>query len=235
MNYLILVIEDEREMAHMIQEYLQNEGYKTIVAYSGIEGLEKLRQWSPNLVILDLMLPDIDGFEVCKKIREMDQRLPILILTARKETANRVKGLNLGADDYLVKPFDFGELIARVQALLRRAYQTQARTLRFMDLVFDVESHKVKRGNRVIQLTPKESALLKILMEHPRQVLPREHLYQAVWGYQFTQGSNVLDVYIRYLRRKLEAEGEPRVIHTVRGVGYRLAEPTEQGGEGERP
>ncbi len=227
MSYLILVIEDDRELAHFIQEYLQNEGFKVLVAYSGIEGLEKLRQWSPNLVILDLMLPDIDGFEVCKKIREKDQRLPILILTARRETINRVKGLNLGADDYLVKPFENLELLARVRALLRRAYQTQARTLRFMDLVFDVEANKVRRGDRTIQLTPKESALLRIFMEHPRQVLPREHLYQAVWGYQFAQGSNVLDVYIRYLRRKLEAGGEPRIIHTVRGVGYRLAEPMD--------
>ncbi len=225
MTYLILIIEDDRELADLIQEALYTEGYKSLAAYSGNEGLKHIDEWSPNLVILDLKLPDIDGFEVCQRIREKDHRLPILILTARGETANRVRGLNLGADDYLVKPFDVHELLARVRALLRRAYETQVRTLRFMDLVFDTEAHEVRRGRRVIQLTPKESELLRMFMEHPRQVLSRERLYQEVWGYHFGLGSNVLDVYIRYLRRKLEAHGEPRLIYTVRGVGYILREP----------
>ncbi len=225
MTYLILIIEDDHELTHFLQDALQTQGYKTLVAYSGREGLRAIETWSPNLVILDLSLPDIDGFDVCQRIREQDHRLPILILTGRTETANRVKGLNLGADDYLVKPFDLDELLARVSALLRRAYESPARVLRFMDLVFNTESLEVRRGKRVIQLTPKESELLRMFMEHPRQVLSRERLYREVWGYPFTLGSNVLDVYIRYLRRKLEAHGEPRLIYTVRGVGYILREP----------
>ncbi len=228
MTYLILIIEDELELANLLQEALQIQGYKTLTAYSGRDGLRRIQEWSPNLVILDLKLPDIDGFEVCQRIRERDHRLPILILTARRETANRVKGLNLGADDYLVKPFDIDELLARVGALLRRAYETQSRVLRFMDLIFNTESLEVRRGKRVIQLTPKESELLRMFMEHPRQVLSRERLYREVWGYPYTLGSNVLDVYIRYLRRKLEAHGEPRLIYTVRGVGYILREPEPQ-------
>ncbi len=229
MRYLLLLIEDDAELSAFLKEALEAAGYRVVTAGTGKQGLRELVQWSPNLVILDLMLPDMDGFEICRRIRKYDPKLPILILTGRKEVADRVRGLNLGADDYLVKPFDLQELHARIQALLRRAYEAQPGVYRFLDLTFDPMAREARRGQRIIPLTQREARLLQVFMEHPRQVLTRDFLYQEVWGYGYGQTSNVLDVYIRYLRRKLEAQGEPRLIHTVRGVGYILREPEEVG------
>jgi len=230
MSYLILAIEDNRELALFLREALEEAGYTVILAHTGGEGWEKLTRRSPNLVILDLMLPDVDGFDLCRKIRQAYPKLPILILTGRKEVADRVRGLNLGADDYLIKPFDMRELLARVQALLRRTYDTAAQVYRFQDLILDPEAQKARRGKREIALTPRETRLLQAFMEHPRQVLSRDYLYRVVWGYEAGGASNILEVYIRYLRRKLEAGGEPRLIHTVRGRGYVLREPNPPSG-----
>ncbi len=226
-SYLILVIEDEPATAEVLRDLLLQEGYRVVLAYRGREGLEKVRTLSPNLVILDLMLPDLDGFEVCKRIREHDARLPILILTGRTESEHQIRGLDLGADDYVQKGAEPETLLARVRALLRRTYEVRVRTLRFRDLIFDPEIQELRRGNRKVRLTEKESELMRVFMEHPRQVLPRERLYKEVWGYQMHMVSNVLDVYVRYLRRKLADLGSPPLIHTVRGVGYVLREPDE--------
>lgn len=229
MAYLILTIEDHRELSLFLKEALEEAGYSVTLAYTGAEGWEKLTGRSPNLVVLDLMLPDMDGFDLCRKIRQAYPKLPILILTGRKEVADRVRGLNLGADDYLVKPFDMREFLARVQALLRRTYETEAHIYRFQDLILDPEAQKAHRGQREIPLTPRETRLLQVFMEHPRQVLSRDYLYRVVWGYEAGGSSNILEVYIRYLRRKLEAQGEPRLIYTVRGRGYVLREPDFSG------
>lgn len=179
----------------------------------------------PDLVVLDVLMPDVDGFEVCRLIRASSQ-VPILMLTARDEVADRVQGLTLGADDYLVKPFALEELLARVGALLRRA-GSQAQTtnvLSFGPIAVDQETREVRRGERAITLTQKEYALLICFLQHPRQVLTRDYLMDVIWGTDYAGESNVLEVYVGYLRQKLEAEGEPRLLHTVRGVGYVLKE-----------
>jgi len=223
MNERILIIEDDEGIVKVIQRGLQLEGYKVDAAYDGESGLELARSWFPDLVILDLMLPGIDGLEVCNRLRARSS-LPILILTAKETTQDRVEGLDAGADDYLVKPFELDELQARVRALLRRTQQDRATVLIFADLALDTSTRTAIRNDRQIQLTAKEYDLLDLFMRHPRQVLTRELIFDRVWGYDFGGESNVLDVYIRYLRQKLEAGDEIHLIHTVRGVGYVLRE-----------
>ncbi len=226
----ILLVEDDAGVARFVKRALELEGYVVDVAPDGETGLAKTFQNFPDLLILDWMLPGIDGLEVCRRVRTRDQKIPILMLTAKDSVPDRVLGLDTGADDYLVKPFSMDELLARVRVLLRRR-RTQAppkpKEYRFADLVLDTGTRQARRGERVIELTTKEYQLLETFMRHPRQVLTRDQLYEQVWGYDFGRESNVLDVYVRYLRRKLEAGGEPRLVHTVRGVGYVLREPSE--------
>jgi two-component system response regulator MprA len=193
------------------------------VRYDGEAGLKAARDNPPDLVILDVMLPGLDGWEVCRRLRA-GGAVSILMLTAKDSVADRVKGLDSGADDYLIKPFAFEELLARVRALLRRSRPTEETIFRFADVTLNVSTREVTRGNRKIDLTTKEFDLLHFFMRHPRQVLTREMIYDRIWGYDFGGESNILEVYIRYLRTKLEAENEPRLIQTVRGVGYALRE-----------
>lgn len=218
----ILLIEDESKIADFIRRGLKLEGYEVDVAYDGDVGLDKAVEGKPDLIILDLMLPGVDGMDVCRSLREAGFEMPILMLTARDAVADRVAGLDAGADDYLVKPFAFDELVARIRALLRRSAPAEDEMLAFSDLVMNVTTREVKRRERPIELTAKEFDLLETFVRHPRQVLTRDQLYQRVWGYDFSGESNIIEVYIRYLRAKLEEGGEPRLIHTVRGVGYVL-------------
>jgi two-component system response regulator MprA len=222
----ILIVEDDERIASMLRRGMIFEGYDAIVAYDGKEALEMARDRMPDLVILDLMLPEIDGMEVCHRLRAAGD-VPILMLTAKESVPDRVAGLDAGADDYMVKPFAFEELLARVRALLRRhKAEEEPEVLRFSDLELDTGTRQARRGNRVIDLTAKEYDLLHMFMRHPRQVLTREQIFDDVWEYDFGGESNIIEVYVRYLRTKLEAEGEPRLIHTARGVGYALREPT---------
>jgi two-component system response regulator MprA len=218
----ILVIEDERQIAELLRRGLIYEGYSVEVARDGEVGLEAARDRPPDLVLLDLMLPGIDGLTVCKRLRAASS-VPILVLTAKEAVPDRVAGLDAGADDYMVKPFNFDELSARVRALLRRGQpQATLETLTFADLKLNPATYEVFRGDRRIELTAREFELLTLLMQHPRQVLTRDVLYDRIWGYDFGGESNIIEVYIRYLRAKLEEGGEPRLIQTVRGVGYAL-------------
>nr|WP_290665744.1 response regulator transcription factor [Ardenticatena sp.] len=222
----ILIIEDDPKISEMLRRGLLFEGYTVETAADGPSALEKLRAFTPDLIILDWMLPGMDGLDVLKRIRAALPDVPVLMLTAKDSIADRVLGLESGADDYLVKPFAFEELLARIHALLRRRQPVgEQGVLRFADLTLDTNMRVARRGNRVIELTPTEYELLEFFMRNPRQVLPRDLIYERVWGYDFSGESNLLDVYVRYLRNKLEAEGEPRLIHTVRGVGYILREP----------
>lgn len=222
----ILIIEDDPKISEMLRRGLLFEGYTVETAPDGPSALEKLREFTPDLIILDWMLPGMDGLDVLKRIRAALPDVPVLMLTAKDSIADRVLGLESGADDYLVKPFAFEELLARIHALLRRRQPASEQgVLRFADLTLDTNMRVARRGNRVIELTPTEYELLEFFMRNPRQVLPRDLIYERVWGYDFSGESNLLDVYVRYLRNKLEAEGEPRLIHTVRGVGYILREP----------
>lgn len=206
-----------------MQRGLGFEGYRVLVASSGEEALALARETEPDLIILDLMLPGLDGIEVCRRLRG-GLRTPILMLTARDAVRDKVAGLEAGADDYLAKPFVFDELVARVRALLRRAAPEGPEVLRYADLEVDTGAREVRRGGRRIQLTAREYELLEFFLRHPRQVLTRDLIFQRVWGYDFLGESNVIDVHIRALRDKLEAGGEPRLIQTVRGVGYALRE-----------
>jgi len=199
------------------------EGYKVLAAADGPSGLSTARDQPPDLVILDWMLPGLDGLEVCRRLRA-GGGVPILMLTAKDLVADRVEGLDAGADDYLVKPFDFDELLARIRALLRRVKPGGVQVLSFIDLRLDTGTHQAFRGDRPIDLTAKEYELLELFLRHPRQVLTRQVIYDRVWGYDFGGESNIIEVYIRYLRQKTEAENEYRLIHTVRGVGYVLRE-----------
>ncbi len=219
----ILVIEDEQKIADFLRRGLTYEGFRVEVAGDGESGLKAARDSPPNLVILDVMLPGLDGIEVCRRLRAGGS-VPILMLTAKDSVADRVKGLDSGADDYVSKPFAFEELIARVRALLRRSRPSEETVLRFADLMLNVNTRDVTRGSRRIALTTKEFDLLHFFIRHPRQVLTRELIYDRIWGYDFGGESNILEVYIRYLRSKLEAGGEPRLIQTVRGAGYALRE-----------
>jgi two-component system response regulator MprA len=220
----ILVVDDDSKIRTVVRRGLAYEGYRVVEAASGEEGLEKAREHLPALVILDVMLPGIDGFEVTRRLRLAGDHLAILMLTARDEVKDRVVGLETGADDYLVKPFSFEELLARVHALLRRRADPAGELLRFADLQLDVDAREAARGERRIELTTTEYNLLLLFLRHPRKVLTRDVIMEHVWAYDFDGESNVLEVYVRYLRNKLEAAGEPRVLHTVRGAGYVLRE-----------
>jgi two-component system response regulator MprA len=206
-----------------LQRGLTFEGYRVDAAPDGQTGLNMARENPPDLVVLDWMLPGIDGIEVCRRLRAAGPT-PILMLTAKDSVADRVQGLDAGADDYLVKPFAFDELMARLRALLRRAVPVSPETMRFADLALDTGTRQAFRGERAIELTAKEYELLELFMRHPRQVLTRELIYDRVWGYDFGGESNIIEVYVRYLRQKTESQSEQRLIHTVRGVGYVLRE-----------
>jgi len=219
----ILVIEDEQKIADFLRRGLTYEGFTVEVRLDGEAGLKAARDAPPDLVILDVMLPGLDGWEVCRRLRAAGS-VPILMLTAKDSVPDRVKGFESGADDYVIKPFAFEELIARVRALLRRTRTSEETVVHFADLTLNVTTREVTRGNRKIDLTTKEFDLLYFFMRHPRQVLTRELIYDRIWGYDFGGESNILEVYIRYLRTKLEQQSEPRLIQTVRGVGYALRE-----------
>jgi two-component system response regulator MprA len=223
MRARLLVIDDDEQLLTALRRALVYEGYDVSVAAAGEDGLRQARDTPPDLVVLDVHLPGIDGLEVCRRLRAGGD-VPVLMLTARDEVADRVAGLDAGADDYLVKPFAVDELLARVRALLRRRTPATGGELRLADLTLDPATRVVRRGGRVLSLTPKEFDLLALFLQHPRQVLTRELLFERVWGYDFDGQSNVLDVYIGHLRAKLEADGAPRLLHTVRGVGYALRE-----------
>lgn len=221
----ILVVEDEHKIANLLRRGLLYEGYTVDLAANGETGLQMARDNPPDLVILDVMLPGIDGLEVCRRLRAASD-VPILMLTAKDAIPDRVAGLDSGADGYMVKPFDFDELLARVRALLRRVQTTTTREeLRFADLVLNTATREVYRGNRRLELTAREFDVLSLFMQHPRQVLTRDIIYERIWDYDFGGESNIIEVYVRYLRSKMEADGEPRLLHTSRGVGYVLREP----------
>ena len=217
----ILVIDDDPKVTDLLRRGLGYEGYAVDVAHSGQGGLELAREHSPALVVLDIMMPGMDGLEVCRRLRAED-KVPILMLTARDGVADRVLGLNTGADDYLVKPFAFEELLARVRALLRRGQAPLPEQLEYGDLLLDTRGRKAFRRGREIKLTTTEYRILELFLHHPHQVLPKEMILERVWGYDFGGDSNVLEVYIRYLRNKLETAGGSRLIHTMRGSGYVL-------------
>jgi DNA-binding response OmpR family regulator len=220
----ILVIEDDPQIADLLRRGLIYEGYSVKVAADGTEGLAAARDRAPDLVLLDLMLPGMDGLTVCQRLRAAGD-VPIIILTAKDAVPDRVKGLDAGADDYVVKPFAFDELLARIRALLRRRQPAgQEDVLRFADLAVNPVTHEVHRGARRVDLTAREFEMLHLFAQHPRQVITRDTLYDRIWGYDFGGESNIIEVYIRYLRSKLEEGGEPRLIQTVRGVGYALRE-----------
>lgn len=220
----ILVVDDEPAVRDAVQRALKLESYDVDTASDGSEALRSLAVSSPDLMILDLLMPKIDGLEVCRRLRAAGDPTPVLMLTARDSVANRVEGLDAGADDYLVKPFALDELLARVRALLRRSSPEGAQLLRFSDLSMDTVSREVKRGIRPMELTRTEFLLLELFLNNPRRVLTREIILDRVWGFDFGPESNSLEVYIGYLRKKMEADGEPRLIHTIRGVGYVLRE-----------
>ncbi len=219
----ILVIEDEERIRQFLQRGLSFEGYRVDVAADGPTGLELAYENPPDLVLLDLMLPEMDGLEVCRRIRQVSD-VPILMLTAKETIEDRVVGLDAGADDYLVKPFAFDELMARVRALLRRTQPAQPQVYRFADLELDTGTRQGRRGGRTFDLTAKEYELLELFMQHPRQVLTRDLIFDRVWNYDFGGESNIIEVYVRYLRQKTEEDDLPRLIHTVRGIGYVLRE-----------
>lgn len=220
----ILVIEDDAGIASTLFRGLTFEGYKVVTAADGPGGLAIARDDPPDIVILDWMLPGLDGLEVCKRLRAVGTT-PIIMLTAKDSVANRVQGLDAGADDYLVKPFAFDELLARVRALLRRAKPAESNeVLKFADLILDTGAREVRRGPLKIDLTAKEFDLLELFIRHPRQVLTRDMIYDRVWNYDFGGESNIIEVYIRYLRQKTEAGGGARLLQTVRGIGYVLRE-----------
>jgi len=223
MNERILIIEDDLAILKVLQRSLAYEGYTVDIASDGRTGLNLAHDHHPDLVILDWMLPGMDGLEVCRRLR-LQGGLPILMLTAKDTIQDRVQGLDAGADDYIVKPFNLDELTARMRALLRRTQTERNQVYQFADLTMDTTSRQVTRGQRLVPLTAKEFELLELFLRHPPQVLTREVIFDRVWGYDFCGESNVLEVYIRYLRQKLEADEEPRLIHTVRSVGYVLRE-----------
>ena len=222
----ILVVDDERAVRESLRRALELEGYEIELAADGSEALYRLEGTAePDAMILDVLMPGVDGLEVCRRIRGTGSKIPVLMLTARAEVEDRVAGLDAGADDYVTKPFALEELLARVRALLRRTTDEEGDFLRFGDLELDPATREVTRGGRPIELTRTEFSLLELFMRNPRQVLTRTIIFERVWGYDFGYASNSLDVYIGYLRRKTEADGEPRLIQTVRGVGYALREP----------
>lgn len=219
----VLVVDDDPEIVRLLKRGLSYENYTVDTAADGNQALAAARDNPPDLVILDVMMPGMNGVEVTRRLRQASS-VPILLLTAKSGVQDKVAGLDSGADDYLVKPFDFNELVARVRALLRRRTEPGGDVLQFSSLAMDVAAHEVRWGEQLIELSTKEFDLLELFMRHPRQVLTRETLYDRIWGYDFGGESNILDVYIRYLRAKLEPFDAARLIQTVRGVGYVLKE-----------
>ncbi len=220
----ILLVEDEIKLARFIELELQSEGYRVTVAHDGMSGLSLVRESEPDLAILDWMMPGLTGLELCRRLRSTGIKIPVILLTAKDEVGDRVTGLDAGADDYLVKPFSIEELLARIRAHLRRTQETDTDLLQFEDLSLNRRTREVHRGQRSIDLTAKEFDLLQYLMSHPRQVFTRDQILENIWGYDFLGDSNIIEVYVRYLRLKLEHDSEKRLIHTARGVGYSLRE-----------
>jgi two-component system, OmpR family, response regulator MprA len=223
----IFVVEDDQAVRDALRRALELEGYGVELAGDGEEALRRLdeREVEPDAIVVDVLMPRLDGLEMCRRLRRSGNRTPVLMLTARDQVADRVAGLDAGADDYLVKPFALEELLARVRALLRRTANGAVEVLRFADLELDAATREVRRDGELIELTRTEFSLLELFLLNPRQVLTRSLIFERVWGYDFGFGSNSLDVYIGYLRRKTEQGGRPRLIQTIRGVGYALREP----------
>ncbi|MFG2503492.1 response regulator transcription factor [Streptomyces sp. NPDC048441] len=226
----VLVVDDDPEVRAAVEDALTIEGHLVRGAPDGQRALTAVARWEPDLVVLDVLMPVMDGLAVCRQMRALGDRTPVLVLTALGSVSERVDGLDAGADDYLVKPFALDELVARVRALLRRATPEQPATahgddLAYADLVLDPSTRTGHRGHRAVEFSRTESALLELLLRNAGQVLPREIIQEAVWGRDFGPDSNSLAVYVGYLRRKLESDGEPRLVHTVHGIGYRLGSP----------
>ena len=219
----VLVVDDEPAVREALGRALTFEGFRPREAADGREAIREQSAQPADLILLDVLMPGLDGLEVCRRLRDTGDRTPVLMLTARDAVGDRVAGLEAGADDYLVKPFATEELLARIRALLRRTgWEGEERALSFGDLTLDPVSYEVRRGERLLELTRTEFLLLELFLQHPRQVLTRAQIFDRVWGYDFGPASNSLEVYVGYLRRKTEAAGEPRILHTVRGVGYVL-------------
>jgi len=218
----VLIVDDEAAVRESLRHALELEGYAVELAADGGRALAQIETATPDAVVLDVLMPGVSGLDVARRLRNNGNRVPILMLTARAAVDDRVEGLDAGADDYLVKPFALDELLARLRALLRRAGDGEEPVLRFADVTLDPGTREVSRGGHAIDLTRTEFSLLELFLRNPRQVLTRSLIYERVWGYDFGSGSNALDVYIGYLRRKTEVDGLPRLIHTVRGVGYAL-------------
>lgn len=222
----LLVVDDDRAVRESLRRALTLEGYEVELAQDGADGLARVAGTQPDAVVLDVAMPGVDGLEMCRRLREDGSRLPVLMLTARESVPDRVAGLDAGADDYLVKPFALDELLARLRALLRRSDTAgPGDVLAFAGLSLDTGTRVVRRGHRELELTRTEFSLLELFLRNPRQVLTRSLIFERVWGYDFGPTSNSLEVYVGYLRRKTEAGGEPRLIHTVRGIGYALRDP----------
>jgi len=224
MSDRILLVEDDPKLAKFIESELSLEGYHVTVAPNGLDGLMLARDAQPDLLILDWMLPGISGLDICLRLRSTGVQVPIIMLTAKDEVPDRVTGLNAGADDYVTKPFSMEELLARVKARLRRTQPNDPDQLQFEDLILNGLTREVYRGSQLIELTAKEFDLLEFMLQNPRQVLTRDRILEKVWGYDFMGESNIIEVYIRALRIKLEASNSKRLLHTVRGVGYVLRE-----------
>ena len=220
------MVDDEPAVREVLERILRLEGYEVELAADGREAIGRQRVAPADAVVLDVLMPHVDGLEVCRRMRDGGDRTPVLMLTARHEVSDRVAGLEAGADDYLPKPFSIDELLARLKALMRRSgWSSDDPVLRFEDLELDTVAHEVRRGGRAIEVTRTEFLLLALFLRHPRQVLTREQIFDRVWGYDFGPASNSLEVYVGYLRRKTEAAGEPRLLHTVRSGGYVLRAP----------
>jgi two-component system, OmpR family, response regulator len=222
-----LVVDDEPYIGDVIALTLRHEGFEVELARDGRGALEAVARRPPHIIILDVMMPDIDGFEVARRLGEDRSTIPILFLTARDATEDKVRGLTIGGDDYVTKPFSLEELVARIRSILRRRRTEGPRRLAFADLELDDDSHEVFRGGKAIDLTATEFRLLRYFLEHPRRALGRAQILDQVWQYDFGGDARILETYVSYLRRKLEADGAPRLLHTVRGVGYALREPRD--------
>lgn len=220
----ILIVEDEAGVAGFLEQGLRETGYTVDVARTGTDGMEYALAYEYDAIVLDIMLPRMNGLDVLKEIRSRRVKSPVLLLTARDGVDDRVRGLDVGADDYLVKPFAFPELLARIRALLRRPPLQTGGTLQMADLEMDLPQREVRRAGKLIELSPREFALLELLLRHPNQVLSRTQILEHVWDFDFYSDTNVVDVYIGYLRRKLDREFDPPLIHTVRGIGFRMSE-----------
>jgi DNA-binding response OmpR family regulator len=220
MSTKILLIEDDIKLAQFIEMELTCEGYQVSMAHNGLDGLTKARQDSPDLVILDWMMPGLTGVEICRRLRSTGSKVPIILVTARDEISDRVAGLDAGADDYVIKPFSIEELLARIRSNLRRIKEEDSDTLQFEDLSLNLRTREILRDGKSIELTVREFELLEYLMTHPQQVMTRDQILENVWGYDFGGDSNVIEVYVRTLRQKLEIDNTSRLIQTVRGIGY---------------